>query len=129
MKERIPTCKIIGVDPVLSLMAPNSKPMTAVSEIEGVGYDFVPTNLDRGVIDHWVKVDDRDGFNMCREMIRKEGLLVGGSSGALMFGALQGIKELGFTEKHRIVVIVPDGVRNYMTKFLSDKWMKEKKFL
>lgn len=129
MKERVSSCKVVCVDPVLSDIAPSTVKANGVSEVEGIGYDFVPTNLDRDIVDHWVKVDDKDAFNMSRELIRKEGLLVGGSSGTIMFGALQAAKELGLGPNQRTVVILPDGVRNYMTKFLSDKWMIEKTFL
>jgi len=51
----------------------------------------------------------------------------GGSSGANMWAAIQAAKDL--TVDQRCVVILPDGVRNYMTKFLSDKWMAERKFI
>lgn len=128
MREKVPNCKVVCVDPTDSNMAPG-QPMKPIGfwEIEGIGYDFVPTNLDRSIIDEWVKVEDKDAFQMAREMIRDEGLLVGGSSGAMMFAAMQAAKKLD--PGQRCVVILPDGVRNYMTKFLSDEWMSERKFL
>src|SRR5438128_1031685 len=64
---------------------------------------------------------------MSRRLIRSEGLLCGGSSGAAMWAAIQVAKTLDKTK--RVVVILPDSVRNYMTKFLSDSWMRENNFL
>lgn len=128
IKEAIPKCKVVCVDPTLSNMAPSSTKNTGVWELEGIGYDFVPTNLDRNIVDHWVKVDDKDAFRMSRSLIRREGLLVGGSSGAMVYGAIQVAKKLHLGGGQRILVILPDGVRNYMTKFIDDKWMKDRKF-
>ena len=56
---------------------------------------------------------------MARRLIREEGLLCGGSSGTAMVGAIKAIKDLGITKGQRVVVILPDSVRNYMTKFLK----------
>ena len=127
MRESLPNCRIVCVDPLDSNMAPGQpvKPL-GFWELEGIGYDFVPTNLDRSIVDVWVKVSDGDAFQMARQMIRDEGLLVGGSSGAMMYAAMQAAKSLG--QGQRCVVILPDGVRNYMTKFLSDEWMRERNF-
>lgn len=145
IKERLPDCKIVGVDPVGSILAepaelndqPNGstkegqeKPATFY-EVEGIGYDFIPTVLDRKLIDKWYKTVDCDSFRMSRELIKQEGLLVGGSSGSAMWAAIQAIKDFNYHEdpSKRIVVLLPDGVRNYMTKFLSDDWMSERRFM
>jgi len=66
---------------------------------------------------------------MARSLIKEEGLLCGGSSGAALSCAFQAIKDKKLGKGHRVVVILPDGVRNYMTKFLSDEWMMERDFL
>lgn len=63
--------------------------------MEGIGYDFIPTVLDRAIVDRWVKVQDREAFLMSRRMIRKEGLLCGGSSGTAMAAAIAVAKEMG----------------------------------
>uniref|UniRef100_A0AAX7UDR5 Cystathionine beta-synthase n=1 Tax=Astatotilapia calliptera TaxID=8154 RepID=A0AAX7UDR5_ASTCA len=96
-------------------------------EVEGIGYDFIPTVLDRSVVDTWYKSNDEESFNMSRLLIREEGLLCGGSSGTAMAAAVHAAKEL--KEGQRCVVILPDSIRNYMSKFLSDKWMVQKGFL
>lgn len=92
-------------------------------QVEGIGYDFIPDVLDRSIVDFWVKTNDKESFLMARRMIREEGYLCGGSCGTAMVGALQAAKSL--KKGQRCVVLCPDSVRNYMTKFLSDDWMKE----
>uniref|UniRef100_A0A915D841 cystathionine beta-synthase n=1 Tax=Ditylenchus dipsaci TaxID=166011 RepID=A0A915D841_9BILA len=125
-KERVPDCEIIATDPFGSLLADPAKAEIHHYEVEGVGYDFVPAVLDRSLVKEWVKTDDADSFTMARRLIREEGLMCGGSSGANVWAALQIAKR--FKKGDRIVVILPDGIRNYMTKFLDDDWMKSKGF-
>ncbi|XP_063812983.1 cystathionine beta-synthase isoform X2 [Pseudophryne corroboree] len=130
LKEKCPNCKIIGVDPEGSILAePEQLNQTDKTgyEVEGIGYDFIPTVLDRTVVDEWYKSNDEESFIMARALIRDEGLLCGGSSGSAMSAAVEAAKEL--KEGQRCVVILPDSVRNYMSKFLSDKWMTQKQFL
>ncbi|XP_038153063.1 cystathionine beta-synthase-like protein [Cyprinodon tularosa] len=130
LKERCPNIKIIGVDPEGSILAEPeeiNKTDKGPYEVEGIGYDFIPTVLDRSVVDTWYKSNDEESFNMARMLIRDEGLLCGGSSGTAMAAAVKFAKEL--KEGQRCVVILPDSIRNYMSKFLSDKWMVHKGFL
>jgi len=91
------------------------------------GYDFIPDVLDRSLIDKWYKSNDLDSLVMMRRLIRNEGLLCGGSSGASVACALQAAASL--KEGQICVVILPDSVRNYMTKALSDDWMVEHGFV
>lgn len=97
--------------------------------MEGIGYDFIPTVLDRALVDKWYKSSDKESFLMARRLIREEGILCGGSSGSAMYAAIQAIKELGFKKGQRVVVILPDSVRNYMSKFLNDDWMAANGFI
>uniref|UniRef100_A0A1A7XGM1 Cystathionine beta-synthase n=1 Tax=Iconisemion striatum TaxID=60296 RepID=A0A1A7XGM1_9TELE len=130
LKERCPNIKIVGVDPEGSILAePDELNKTDKTqyEVEGIGYDFIPTVLDRSVVDTWYKSNDEESFNMSRMLIRDEGLLCGGSSGTAMAAAVNMAKEL--KEGQRCVVILPDSIRNYMSKFLNDKWMVQKGFL
>ncbi|KAI6198116.1 hypothetical protein M3Y94_01306700 [Aphelenchoides besseyi] len=125
-KERVPNCKIIAVDPEGSLLAnPENKEVKAY-EVEGTGYDFVPAVLDRSLVDEWIKTNDADSFSMARRLIRQEGMLCGGSSGANVWAAIQVAKKLG--PGKRVVTVLPDSIRNYMTKFVDDEWLKEKGF-
>jgi len=130
-KEKMPNCKIIAIDPHGSILALpeslNTEP--AIYKVEGIGYDFVPKVLDRYTIDDWIKTEDTKTFLMARRLIKEEGMLVGGSSGSCLYAALEYAKEKGLTAQHRCVVILPDSVRNYMTKFLSKDWMVENRFL
>ncbi|CAM4410260.1 unnamed protein product [Lepidochelys olivacea] len=130
LKEKCPDCQIIGVDPLGSILAEPeelNKTDKTTYEVEGIGYDFVPTVLDRSVVDKWYKSNDEESFALARMLIREEGLLCGGSSGSAMSIAVKAAKDL--TEGQRCVVILPDSVRNYMSKFLNDKWMTQKGFM
>uniref|UniRef100_A0A915IY34 Tryptophan synthase beta chain-like PALP domain-containing protein n=1 Tax=Romanomermis culicivorax TaxID=13658 RepID=A0A915IY34_ROMCU len=124
IKERCPECVMVGADPVGSILAGPDE--GGFYEVEGIGYDFIPAVIDRTVVDRWVKTKDKESLETARQLIREEGLLCGGSSGASMWAALQAAKDL--KEGQRCVVLLPDGVRNYMTKFLSDSWMTERGF-
>lgn len=124
LKEEAPHVRIVGVDPVGSILA-GPGPITPY-KVEGIGYDFIPDVLDRSLIDEWIKTEDHESFLMARRLIRQEGLLCGGSCGTAMAAARRFAE--GFGPGKRIVVILPDSVRNYMTKFMDDQWMRENGF-
>ena len=124
LKEALPKVRIVGVDPVGSILA-GPGPI-GTYKVEGIGYDFVPDVLDRSLVDEWVKTRDRESFQMARRLIRQEGLLVGGSSGSAVWAALEVAKRMG--PGKRIVVLLPDSVRNYLTKFLDGAWMRANGF-
>jgi len=129
MKELSPSIQIVGVDPKGSILAQPpelNKNDVGFYEVEGIGYDFVPTVLDHNVVDIWMKTEDHESLNLARELIRQEGLLCGGSSGAALSVALKIAQDL--SEDKRLVVLLPDGIRNYMTKFVSDEWMTARNF-
>lgn len=131
LKELNPNIKIVGVDPEGSILAQpeslNDKNRLQPYQVEGTGYDFIPDVLDRSLIDTWVKSNDLESLVMMRRLIRNEGLLCGGSSGAAVSCALEAAESL--EEGQTCVVILPDSVRNYMTKALSDDWMIEHGFV
>jgi cystathionine beta-synthase len=124
IKREVPGCKIVGVDPEGSILAGPGEIKTY--KVEGIGYDFIPDVLDRRLVDSWIKSNDRDSFLIARQLIRQEGLLVGGSSGSAVWAAMQVCKELGAGK--RVVVILPDSIRNYLTKFVDDRWMRQQGF-
>ena len=123
LKQDVPGVKVVGVDPEGSILA-GPGPIHSY-KVEGIGYDFIPDVLDRGLVDEWVKSEDRPSFLMARRMIRQEGILCGGSAGAAVWAAVQVARR---APGKRIVVILSDSVRNYLTKFLDDRWMRESGF-
>ncbi|CAL8092748.1 unnamed protein product [Calicophoron daubneyi] len=123
LKQKVPSCKIIAADPVGSILAPNINDTVKTYHVEGLGYDFVPTVLDREGVDKWYKASDQESFLMARRLIKEEGLLCGGSSGAAMVAALKAAREFNLSKDDRVVVLLPDSIRNYMTKLLSDHWL------
>ena len=124
LKAEVPNVKIVGVDPLGSILAGPAE--IGSYKVEGIGYDFIPEVLERGLVDEWIKSEDGPSFRMSRKLIRQEGLLVGGSSGSAVWAATEIAKREG--PDKRIVTILPDSVRNYMTKFLDEAWMKENGF-
>merc|ERR1712137_1129821 len=138
LKEKIPGIKIVAVDPYGSILAkPDSmndgsertgqKRLTAY-QVEGIGYDFIPTVLDQDVVDIWIKSDDDESFAMGRNVVRHEGLLIGGSCGATMAGAYRFIREHNIGAGKRVGVLFADSSRNYMSKFMDDDWMSKEGF-
>ena len=124
IKREIPSCKVVGVDPEGSILAGPGEIKSY--KVEGIGYDFIPDVLDRRLVDRWIKSNDKDSFLTARQVIRQEGLLVGGSSGSAVWAAMQVCRELG--PGKRVVVILPDSIRNYLSKFVDDRWMRQQGF-
>lgn len=125
LKEALPHIKIIGADPFGSILGGGTEVHPYL--VEGIGYDFIPGVLDNRLVDEYIKVNDKDSFLMARRLIREEGLLIGGSSGAALVAALKAAVTL--KKRDRCLVILPDSIRNYLTKFVDDNWMREKGFI
>ncbi len=119
LKEQLPSCMIVGADPEGSILGGGEPGGPYL--VEGIGYDFFPEALDLSVIDRWVKTEDEDSFRWARRCIREEGLLVGGSTGSALIAVEEIARECKGGE--RIVVVLPDSIRNYMSKFLDDEWL------
>ncbi len=124
LKEEIPGIKIIGADPVGSILGGGTEVSSYL--VEGIGYDFFPDVLDNSLIDQYIKTEDEESFLMARRLIKEEGLLCGGSSGTAMIAALKTATQL--KQGQNCLVLLPDGIRNYMTKFPNDDWMREQGF-
>ena len=124
IKESCPGAKIVGADPEGSILGGGDTIHSY--KVEGIGYDFIPDVLNLKLIDEWVKTNDKTAFDLALRLIREEGLLCGGSSGSAMMATLKAAKQL--KKGQRCVVILPDGIRNYMTKFVEPSWMKQEGF-
>lgn len=133
IKERSPNTIIVGADPIGSILAlPGELNVPGGSyKVEGVGYDFIPRTCARESVDHWVKTEDVSSLRYARDLVRQEGLLVGGSSGAVLYSAFKFIKEKGWEndKTKRVVCVFQDSIRNYITKFLSKEWCIENQIL
>jgi cystathionine beta-synthase len=117
---------IVGADPEGSVLSGDTaRPYLT----EGVGEDFFPGTYDPDVVDRWVRVSDRDAFAMARRITREEGILAGESCGTAMVAALDEARRIMQTEgpaaKDRVLVLIfPDGGRNYLSKLYNDEWMR-----
>ena len=135
LKEQNPNIKVLGVDAFGSVLKKfhetgefdinEIKPY----KIEGLGKTLIPTATDFDVIDIYEKVTDKDAAFAAREIIQKEGMFLGYTSGAVLQAARQ-YNTLGmFDENSFVVLIFPDHGSRYMNKIYSDSWMREQGFL
>ncbi len=124
LKEKNPAIQVIGADPEGSVYSGDSpKPWL----VEGIGEDFIPKTFNRQVVDDVIRVSDKEAFLAGRRLAALEGILAGGSAGTALAAAVKYASRL--TEKRRIVVILPDTGRNYLTKMFDDEWMAGHGFL
>lgn len=133
LKEQNSAIKIVGVDPVGSILYDlhqgNPAAKAESYKVEGIGEDFLPSTTDLGVIDSIVKVSDRDSFLMTRRLVREEGIFCGGSSGSAVWGAIKYARDHQLNDDHLVVVILPDSGSRYLSKVFDDDWMRENGYL
>jgi cystathionine beta-synthase len=131
LKEKKASIKMVGVDPVGSLYfdfvktGRITKPFSY--KVEGIGEDFFPSTMNLKILDDIVRVDDKECFLMTRDLVRKEGLFVGGSGGAAVAGAVKWAKQQRGPMK--ILVFLCDSGTKYVSKIFNDDWMRENGFL
>jgi cystathionine beta-synthase len=124
LKSQNPQIQMIGADPEGSVLSGDTaRPYLT----EGIGEDFFPGTYDPEVVDRWVRVSDREAFAAARRITREEGILAGESCGTALVATLEVAKDLvaaGDASDKVIVVIFPDGGRNYMSKLYNDEWLR-----
>jgi len=111
LKERLPSLLIVGVEPRASAVLSGGKP--GLHGIQGLGAGFIPTVLDRALLDEVLTVTDIAADKMMRRLAREEGLLVGPSAGANTHAAVEVAKRLG--PEARVVTILCDGGERYLS--------------
>jgi cysteine synthase A len=117
LKKRKPGVKIIAVEPEKSPVLSGGQP--SPHKIQGIGAGFVPDILNRSVIDEIIKVKDEDAGSTAKAAARQEGLLIGISSGAALWAALQ-VARRPENEGKLIVVLLPDSGERYLSTWLFD---------
>ena len=112
LKERNPACRIVAVEPSASAVLSGGLP--GPHKIQGIGAGFVPSVLNRDVIDEVIAVDDEDAIETARLLARREGVLAGISGGAAAWAALE-IARRPESRGARIVMILPDSGERYVS--------------
>src|SRR6267142_4349688 len=126
-KERRPEVLIVGADPEGSVYTAKEERDLHPYLVEGIGKDTWPKTMDPDVVDEWIRVSDRDSFLWARRLAREEGILAGGSGGTSFVASMEVAKRLG--PGKRVLTMIPDSGRNYLSKFYDDNWMLEHGFL
>jgi cystathionine beta-synthase len=131
LKEKNKNIKVIGVDPIGSILYDYFKTgkitQPRVYKVEGIGEDFIPKTLDFSVIDDMVQISDKEAFEFTRKLVRLEGVLAGGSSGAVLAGFIKYKDKL--KKGDLAVLLFPDSALRYVGKIFNDQWLKENNFL
>jgi cystathionine beta-synthase len=120
LKEQNPDVKIVGADPEGSVLSGGTP---HAWKVEGIGEDFVPKTFNSQLVDDWVRVGDAESFHTARMLARREGILVGGSSGTAVAAALRYARRL--TAEDLVVALCADTGRNYLSKCFNDDWLAE----
>lgn len=135
LKSKNPSIKVIGVDSVGSVYKSYfhsrkfDKSQIAPYVVEGIGEDILPLNMDFDTLDDVIQAPDKECFVTTRALARKEGLFVGGSCGAAVWGGLEWAKQNHLTENDVMVIILPDSGTRYVSKIYNDEWMRQNGYM
>jgi cystathionine beta-synthase len=124
LKEQNSEVRIIGADPEGSVLSGDTPHPW---KVEGIGEDFVPKTFNSQLVDEWIRVSDAESFHTARALAKREGIMVGGSSGTAMAAALRYARRL--TGDHLVVALCADTGRNYMSKLFDEDWLAANKLL
>lgn len=131
-KKVSPKTKMILADPEGSVLAEavkTGKPAKEVGSwvVEGIGEDYIPKNLDISLCSDAYIIPDKEALATIRELLRKEGLIAGTSSGTLIAAALRFCREQ--KEPKRVVTFVCDTGNKYLSKAYNDYWLMDQGFI
>ncbi len=132
LAEHAPQVEIILADPVGSILADyiNTGELhekRAGWLVEGIGEDFIPSIADFSKVTKAYSISDDESFRMARELLQREGLLAGSSSGTLLAAALRYCHEQ--TRPKRVVALACDTGNKYLSKLFNDFWMEDQGFI
>lgn len=133
LKAKNPNIKIVGVDPVGSILYEHFK-TGEIGEAhtyltEGIGEDFIPSTYEFNLLDDIMQVTDKESFLMTRRLVREEGIFGGVSCGSAVAGAIKYAIQEDLGADKRMIVILPDSGTRYLSKVFNDNWMRENRFL
>ena len=127
MRARSPKTAMILADPVGSILAPYVNSGTMIEPgswtVEGIGEDFIPANCDLSLVKGAYSISDRESFATARELLKREGVFAGSSSGTLLAAALQYCREQSAPK--RVVSLVCDSGAKYLSKVFSDAFLAQ----
>jgi cystathionine beta-synthase len=135
LKEKNPDIRLVGVDPVGSLLLETWQNNGRIPEdaqastykVEGIGEDFIPSTLNLSIVDEVIQIGDKESFLWTRRLVKEEGIFCGGSSGTAVAAAVRYAQRL--TPDRLVVVVLPDSGARYLSKIFDDEWMRENGFM
>ncbi len=131
LKQKNPNVEMVLADPEGSILTHYHNTGEFIEPgswlVEGIGEDFIPDICDMSLIDHAFTVNDKEALHAARELLLKEGMMGGSSSGTLLAGALKYCKQQ--TEPKNVVTLLCDTGNRYLSKMYNDEWMKQNNLL
>lgn len=132
LREKNPKLDIVLADPVGSILAPFINTGVMPDEVgswivEGIGEDFIPKNCDLSLVTHAYSISDRESITTARNVLAREGVICGPSSGTLISAALRYCRAQ--TEPKRVITFVCDSGNKYLSKMYNEHWLDDNGFI